>query len=133
LDIVVLIDGKASRQRIDEAIAQRRLNGGRVLSVDQFCTVKGADIEDLFAPSEYLAIYNSAMETSLKESELTGNGRIVKRIERATGEFDHGRVAAHFLFKQLEFLSTISPETLQRFESTIKALIDALPPERGAS
>jgi hypothetical protein len=51
----------------------------------------------------------------------------VKRIERAEGEFDHGRVAAYFLAHQHKFISKLSTNTIQRFEDTITALIKALP------
>jgi predicted ATP-dependent endonuclease of OLD family len=128
LDIVVLLDGKAQRQRIDAAIAQGRLKASNVLSVEQFCQVKGADIEDLFDPDEYLAIYNGAMKQSLKMKDLKGQDRIVKRIERVAGEFDHGRVAGHFLSHQHEIVPKLSAETLKRFEDTIAALVKALPP-----
>lgn len=128
LDIVVLLDGKAQRQRIDAAIAQGRFKASNVLSVEQFCQVKGADIEDLFEPDEYLAIYNGAMKKSLKAKDLKGQDRIVKRIERADGEFDHGRVAAHFLSHQHEIVPTLSAETLKHFEDAIAALVKALPP-----
>ncbi|MBX3705460.1 MAG: AAA family ATPase [Pseudomonadales bacterium] len=128
LDIVVMLDGNAQRQRIDAAIAQGRLKASNVLSVEQFCQVKGADIEDLFDPGEYLAIYNEAMKQSLQVSELKGEDRIVKRIERVAGEFDHGRVAAHFLAHQHEIFPKLSAETLKRFEDAIASLVKALPP-----
>ncbi|WP_288132419.1 AAA family ATPase [Accumulibacter sp.] len=127
--IVVLLDGKAQRQRIDTAITHGRLKASNVLSVEQFCNVKGADIEDLFEPHEYLAIYNAALGTNLKAADLQGQDRIVKRIERMAGDFDHGRIAAHFLVRQHEIIPTLSAQTLKRFEDTISALVQALPPE----
>ncbi len=128
LDVVVLLDGKAQRQRIDMAIAQGRLKANNVLSIEQFCSVNGADIEDLFEPDEYLLLYNAATKQSIKIRDLKGQDRIVKRIERAKGEFDHGRVAAHFLAHQHEIIPTLSAETITRFENIIKALVQALPP-----
>ena len=127
--IVVLLDGKAQRQRIDTAITQGRLKASNVLSVEQFCNVKGADIEDLFEPDEYLKVYNAALGTNLKAVDLQGQDRIVKRIERAAGDFDHGRVAAHFLGRQNEIIPTLSAQTLKRFEDAITALVGALPPD----
>jgi hypothetical protein len=129
LGIVVLLDGDAQRQRIDNAIADGRLSAQRVLKIDQFCSVKGADIEDLFAVEEYLTLYNATFGSKLKEGKLQGQDRIVKRIERAEGEFDHGRVAAHFLAKQTDLLPKLSPGTLTRFEALITALTNALPPD----
>lgn len=127
LDIVVLLDGDAQRQKIDNAIAVGRLKKSNVLSIDQFSEVKGADIEDLFDADEYLGIYNEAFGKNLKIGSLKGVDRIVKRIERAEGEFDHGRVAAYFLANQHKFISKLSTNTIQRFEDTITTLIKALP------
>jgi predicted ATP-dependent endonuclease of OLD family len=129
LEVVVLLDGKAQRQRIDNAIASGKLNASRVFSIDRFVGVAGADIEDLFKPAEYLAIYNATFKRSLKEKDLKGDDRIVKRIARKEGaEFDHGRVAAHFLMVQGDVIPTLSTETVARFEAVIEALSNALPP-----
>lgn len=129
LDIVVLLDGSAARQRIDNAIAQGRLSKQRVLSMDSFASVKGADIEDLFSPAEYLQMYNAANGRSLSLKKLQGSDRIVKRIERAEGrEFDHGHVAAYFLSHQHELLPKLGGDTIVRFEQLIQALTNALPP-----
>ena len=128
LNMVVLIDGDAQRQRIDAAIAQGRLAAASVLTMDTFCSVKGADIEDLFAPAEYLALYNATFSTNLTEADLKGSDRIVKRIERAAGAFDHGRVAGQFLIEQHAVLATLGAETLTRFEQLIAAITKKLPP-----
>lgn len=128
LDMVVLLDGKAERQRIDKEISKGRLEASNVLSIEQFCSVKGADIEDLFAPNEYLSLYNAAREKSLKLNDLKGKDRIVKRIERVEGEFNHGQIAAYFLSHQHEIFPNLSAETVNRFENTIVALVKALPP-----
>jgi predicted ATP-dependent endonuclease of OLD family len=126
LDVVVLLDGNSPRQRIDNAIVEGRLTAHRVLSMDQFATIKGADIEDLFTPEEYLKLYNATFKRSL--SKLAGSDRIVKRIERAEGHtFDHGEVAAYFLAHQGKLIKDLSPDTLTRFETAIAALTKALP------
>jgi predicted ATPase len=130
LDLVVLLDGKSQRQRIDAQITQGRLKASNVLSVEQFCSVKGADIEDLFAPDEYLSLYNAARGRSLAMTDLLGTDRIVMRIERKDGDFNHGEIAAYFLSHQHEVIPKLSPDTLKRFENTIAALVKALPPAR---
>ena len=130
LDVVVVLDGDAPRQKIDNAIAQDRLSKERVLSLENFATVKGADIEDLFTPSEYLALFNATFSKSYSVTDLPGNDRIVKRIERKHGsEFDHGRVAGYFLANQPTILPGLQPETLDRFDSLIRAISLALPPK----
>jgi len=128
LKVVVLLDGNAQRQRIDKAIAQGRLKSQRVLSVDQFCSVKAADIEDLFEPSEYIELFNTTFNKAYKREDLKGTDRIIKQLERLEGaEFNHGRVASYFLSNQTDIISRLSPATLSRFESLISALTEALP------
>jgi len=127
LKIVVLLDGDAHRQRIDNAIAQGRLNANRVLTIDTFSPVKGADIEDMFTADEYLALYNATFGKTVKEKSLKGADRIVKRLERAEGKFDHGRVAAYFLKHQDTSIPMLSSGTIDRFNALISALTKALP------
>ena len=128
LKVVVLLDGKAQRQRIDKAIAQGRLESQRVVSIDQFCPVRGGDIEDLFEPSEYVELYNATFKKAHELKDLKGADRIIKRLERVEGaEFNHGRVAGYFISNQSEVIPRLSEATLSRFESLITALNNALP------
>jgi hypothetical protein len=128
LDVVVVLDGDAQRQKIDAAIVEGRLAASRVLNIAQFCSIKGADIEDLFIPDEYMTLYNAANKKSVGIAELKGQDRIVKRIERVHGVFDHGQVAAYFLANQASIIPALSADTLNRFEDLIKAIVAALPP-----
>jgi predicted ATP-dependent endonuclease of OLD family len=128
LDIVVVIDGNSDRQKIEDSIAKGRLDAARVLTLDSFSTVKKADIEDLFTAAEYLGLYNGAFNKSLKLSDLIGKDRIVNRIERKEGEFNHRVVAAYFLRNLDKSLKSLSTDTLNRFESLIQAINCALPP-----
>jgi predicted ATP-dependent endonuclease of OLD family len=131
LDVVVLVDGGTSRQRIEDSITRGRLDAARVISLDSFATAPKPDIEDLFTPSEYLVFYNEAFNTSLTVADLTGKDRIVDRIGRvAGGEFNHGVVGASFLRNLDRSIKSLSPGSLDRFESVIMALTKALPPAR---
>ncbi|WP_456695504.1 AAA family ATPase [Aeromicrobium sp. P5_D10] len=129
LDVVVLIDGNTSDQRIQNSIAAGRVKEARILSIANYCTVPDADIEDLFEPQEYLDLYNATYGKKVKMTVLKGTDRIVKRIARAEEEFDHGEVAAHFLRNLEPSLAALSPGTLDRFSSLIEAISDALPDE----
>ena len=127
LDVVVLLDGNSPRQRIESTIAQGRLEETRILDIFNYCDVKGADIEDLFTPGEYVALYNGTYKASLKVADLKGHDRITKRIEREAGDFNHGEVSAYFLKTLPSSLKALSDGTLDRFENVIKAIDGALP------
>jgi AAA ATPase domain len=127
LDVVVLLDGNSPRQRIENTIARGRLDKARIVDLSAFSTIKEADIEDLFTVEEYLTFYNGTYGKTLTSSDLTGADRITKRITRAVGEFNHGEVSAHFLSELPEFISSLSDETLERFETVVKAINAALP------
>lgn len=128
LDVVVLLDGNSHPQQIDNAIAAGKLNASRVFSIDKFSSVPSADIEDLFEPEEYAALYNATFQKNIVVSELQGTDRIVKRIQRKeAGTFDHGRVAAQFLLTQGDVLPKLSTGTIDRFEAIIRTLANALP------
>lgn len=98
-----------------------------MISLENFAPVKEADIEDLFEPQEYLDLYNATFKKSLKLADVRGKDRIVKRIERKDGEFDHGLVAAYFLRNLSASIAALSSDTLDRFENVIKGLTAALP------
>ncbi|WP_370291497.1 AAA family ATPase [Nocardioides sp.] len=129
LDVVVLLDGNTSDQRIQNSIAAGRVKEARILSIASYCTVPGADIEDLFEPQEYLDLYNATYGKKVKMTTLKGTDRIVKRIARAEEEFDHGEVAAHFLRNLEGSLDALSPATIERFATLIAAITAALPPQ----
>jgi len=129
LEIVVLIDGSTSPQKIEDTIKNGRLDAARVISLSHFATAPNPDIEDLFSPDEYVAIYNDAFKSSLKVADLTGKDRIVERIARKVGgKFNHGVVGAAFLRNLDKSITALSPATMERFEAVIVALNNALPP-----
>ena len=127
LDVVVLLDGNSPRQRVENTIAKGRLDAANIIDLSSFSSVPGADIEDLFTPGEYVALYNGTYGTSLKVGGLPGRDRITKRIERAAGEFDHGEVSAHFLRTLPTALDSLSAGTVDRFQTVIEAINAALP------
>jgi predicted ATP-dependent endonuclease of OLD family len=128
LDVVVVLDGNSDAQRIENAIAKARFDQAKILQVDSFCKVSKADIEDLFEPSEYLDLYNATFGPSVSLSDLKGKDRIVKRIARHMGaEFNHGLVGAHFLRNLDSSISSLSTDTIDRFEKLIEAINAALP------
>ena len=118
LEVTVLIDAqRGGHQRLSRLVAQGIIQDRRVITIGQILGLPEADIEDLFTPSEYLELYNSAFKSSLSEDQLTGADPIVKRIARAVGRdrFDHGVPADWFLRNRDVFLPKLSAETKARF------------------
>lgn len=92
------------------------------------------DVEDLFAPAEYLAWFNSTFAKELNgltatEAALPNGDRIVARLEqwiggqgislRSSGGFNHYRVAAHVVANPP---ATFSSSALENFEAAFRAV-----------
>ena len=127
LDFVVVVDGNTNRQRIENALEKGRLDKRQIIPLDPFSAVEHPDIEDLFTQEEYLALYNSAFGKAIRIAELPGTDRIVNRISRVEGDFNHGIVAAYFLRHLAESIASLSASTMERFAQLIAAISAALP------
>jgi hypothetical protein len=90
----------------------------RIILVGDVLGRKTGDIEDLFEEDEYLGLYNRAFGKSIRANDLNGNDPIVERIARHEGveRYDHGRPADVLLREREAILSTLSEDTLKRFE-----------------
>lgn len=125
LDVTLFMDGSSrSLGKIENLVKGKALEKGRLLVTDNYTGIEGSDIEDMFAPAEYVKLYNKAFGTSLKVKELTGKDRIVARIGRAVGIpfTEHGKPADILLRDPFgeKFLASLSDTTLQRFESLFR-------------
>ena len=86
-------------------------------------TPKTADIEDVFDPEDYLALYNGAFGASLKTADLDpGDDRILAKIKRAAGDFNHNDPSNWFLANRATAVPALRPVTLDRFEKVIQAI-----------
>jgi hypothetical protein len=120
LEVTVLIDSrKEGNQRLNNLAEQGILTKNRIILIGEITGKKLGDIEDLFEVPEYLTLYNSAFNATLKEMDLLGNDPIVSRIARhlKVDRFDHGRPADALLRERDVFLPTLSEATVNRFES----------------
>lgn len=123
LDVTVLVDGAdIGSQKIQNLVKAGLLRDTRLLTPALAAPPKDADVEDLFADTDYLALYNEAFGKAVAKAALKGKDRIVKRIERADEAFDHNKPARHLLRNRDVVLESMSPETLDRFESLFKAI-----------
>ena len=130
LDVTVLVDGgESGNQRIRNLIEAGLLDDTRLVTPEAGSPTKSADIEDLFSDGDYLMIFNGAQQSHAKVGDLNGDDRIVKRIERALGSFDHNAPARYLLENRVALLNRFSATTLDRFESLCIAINETL---RGA-
>lgn len=119
LDVTVLVDARrAGHQRLAALAQDGLLSQNRILTVGDVMGLRLADIEDVFAPEDYLAIFNGAFGRAVKADELRGEDPIVNRLARHMGvdRYDHGRPADYLLRRKAELLPRLSSETLDRFE-----------------
>ena len=87
-------------------------DGGADLEAD------GTDIEDLFTEDFYVDLVNRSGAASIEPFEIHGEGRIVRRIETATGlGLDRYLPARLLLDGQADPLEDVDEETYDRFES----------------
>jgi hypothetical protein len=117
MEVSVLIDaGTTGAQRLRAAIEAGRLNRRRLVVISEITGDQNSDIEDVFAPQDYLLLYNACFGLQLSAAELPAGDRIVKRIEEHRGAiYDHYKPAETLLRSQAHLLPTLSEDTLTRF------------------
>lgn len=128
LNIACLLDtftDQAGKQRVDDLIRLKIIKEKNIRFFDEFSSVKsGADIEDMFEPSEYLRFFNAAFTEleDIKGSDIgQANARIIPKINALIRKerFNHYR-PANQLAKQGAKSGDFSPATLDRFEAMFK-------------
>lgn len=118
LDVTVLADtGSTSMQRLEALQKAGLVKNQRLVTVAEITGGGPADIEDLFAVPDYLALFNGAFGKTLKEKELPPGDRVLKRIERVLdGAFDHRQPSDYLLWNREAVLATLRNHTLDLFE-----------------
>ncbi len=125
LDVTVVVDSRRDgQQKLSKMANEGYLSKHRIVLIGDVLGKKLGDVEDLFEPGEYLALYNKAFGASLTETDLQGTDPIVQKIARHLGieRFDHGRPADLLLRERDRILPTISHETLKRFETLFERI-----------
>lgn len=118
MEVSVLIDaGTEGSQRLKRAIEAGRLNQKRLIEVSEVTGSHNSDIEDIFAPEDYLHLYNAAFKRRSTTSSIGPGDRIVKRIsvKLADKKYDHYKPAETLLRDQATLLPMLSQKTLDRF------------------
>lgn len=119
LDVTVLIDShKAGHQKLSRLASQGYLIEKRIVAVGEILGRRAADIEDLFATSDYLRLYNLAFSQDVRENDLSGEDTVLLRVARCqqVGDFDHGKPAEVLLRQRDSLLPQMTPETMANFE-----------------
>jgi predicted ATP-dependent endonuclease of OLD family len=125
LNVTVVLDSrKEGHQRLYRLAADKSLDKKRIILIGDVLGRNLADVEDLFAPAEYLELYNKAFTADLKEADLTGTDSIVSKIARHLGveRFDHGRPADVLLRERDGFLPKLTDDTFRRFEALFERI-----------
>ena len=96
----------------------------RIITIGEIANAKMADIEDLFAKDDYVALYNGAFDKKIKAADLTGTDPIVQQIARAEGvaRYDHNAPAEVLLRERAQRVAALSVETLSAFEALFKRI-----------
>lgn len=118
LDMVCLLDtftDQAAKQRLDNMVAQQIIKDKKVVFYHSILNCSHADVEDLFAKADYLAIYNAAFGKSIEMTSISIDKPIMAQLKKLNGnkEFNHYAPANYFA----KNISTVhlSNETLESF------------------
>ena len=128
LEVSVLVDGEKSSSVLDRtrrAAQENYVPANRIISVGEVdpSLPRDGDIEDLFAVTDYLKLYNWAFRKALTETDLSGStGRILGRIESVENKFNHALPAHALTDNQDEFFATLDPVSVENFEKLFEKL-----------
>jgi energy-coupling factor transporter ATP-binding protein EcfA2 len=123
LDVTVVVDSrKEGHQKLNSLAKAGFLAEKRIITIGEITNSKMADIEDLFAKDDYLALYNAAFNKKIRAADLTGTDPIVQQIARAEGvaRYDHNAPAEVLLRERAKRVAALSEETLGAFEALFK-------------
>ena len=129
LDVTVVVDSrKEGHQKLTALAKAGFLGEKRIITIGEVADRKMADIEDLFAKDDYVALYNAAFGTKMKAVDLKGTDPIVRQIARNEGvdRYDHNAPAEVLLRERAKRVATLSDETLNAFEALFKRINETL-------
>lgn len=123
VSVTVLLDsGTEGVGKVEAAIEANKIASNRVVFVGSVLGRKHSDIEDLFAVEDYLELYNEAFKKQHKIDDLPSHpDRIILRLEKLDGKFDHWR-PAEILLRDPSKVEKLSQLTLDNFESLARLI-----------
>ena len=129
LDVTVVVDArKEGHQKLSGLAKAGFLGEKRIITIGDIASRKMADIEDLFAKNDYVALYNAAFGKKIKPADLKGTDPIVQQIARLEGvpRYDHNAPAEVLLRERAKRVTALSDETLDAFEALFKRINQTL-------
>ncbi|MCH6472067.1 ATP-dependent nuclease [Sinomonas terrae] len=123
VSVTVLLDsGTEGSGKVEAAMKANKIAAKRVVFVGSVLEQRHSDIEDLFTAGDYLGLYNEAFGKKHKVGDLPDNpDRLVLRLEKLDGKFDHWR-PAEVLLRDPSKVEKLSQTTLANFEQLAKAI-----------
>ncbi|PWD52050.1 hypothetical protein C8046_16760 [Serinibacter arcticus] len=124
VSVTVLLDsGVEGAGKVEAAMSANKIDSSRVVLVSAVLKQNHADIEDLFAVEDYLALYNEALTRAVALETLPQyHDRILKRLESAgESKFDHWR-PAELLLRDPARVDALSASTLDNFEALARRI-----------
>jgi len=125
LDVTVVVDAREEGHQKLTALAKTGfLAEKRIITIGEVVKSKMADIEDLFAKDDYLALYNAAFGKRINAADLMGTHPIVHQIARVEGivRYDHNAPAEVLLRERAKRVAALSGKTLDAFEALFKRI-----------
>ena len=129
LDVTVVVDArKEGHQKLSALAKAGFLTDKRIITIGDVAERKVADIEDLFAKDDYLALYNAAFGKSVKAADLKGTDPIVRQLARHEGvdRFNHDAPAEALLRGKVDPATSLSDDTLKAFEALFERINETL-------
>ena len=129
LDVTVVVDSrKEGHQKLTALAKAGFLGEKRIITIGELADRKMADIEDLFAKDDYVALYNAAFGKKIKTADLKGTDPIVRQITRKEDveRYDHNAPAEVLLRERAKRGAALSDETLDAFEALFKRINETL-------
>ncbi|WP_338857840.1 AAA family ATPase (plasmid) [Gordonia hongkongensis] len=115
VEVTVIMDsGTEGAGKVQAALTAGRISNRRLIQVGDILNRTHADIEDLFTVADYLRLFNATFVTTYTETDLGPGDRIVKRLEKPHGKFDHYE-PANALLRTPDLVDQLSDVTLNNF------------------
>ena len=107
---------QSAKKRLDNLVAQHIIKDKKIIFYHYILGNTHADIEDLFATADYLALFNGALGKAITVSEIDISKPLIPQLKKKNDGKDFNHYApANFFAKNVTSI-TLSDDTLDNFE-----------------